>query len=277
MRTSRFWLSFLLSGLLLFVLPSAGKATDIWDQASPPDDAAADTRNVLIPGDPAQTHDVEAKAGPTADEDWFRVAVVAGHSYEVRVGARQDPDTCIDFFGANFQVLESDGVTQITTGVDYPGTGAISSYRATFTAPSNQRAFVRIVGDTTCTASSTYTIQLFDTTLVNPLWSTFNIFETFYRIQNVSNITVNVTLQLINDPSFGGAVVASDTFSLAAGTTAPTRNTGPTDLNLADNQAGQAIISHDGPPGAIQVDGFLRGVSGGILVVLPIKVTSANP
>jgi len=55
--------------LALILLLAAGNlsATDVWDQASPTDDTPGNTRNVLIPGDPAQRHDVEAKAGPTAE------------------------------------------------------------------------------------------------------------------------------------------------------------------------------------------------------------------
>lgn len=258
---------FLLASLLLLSPGASLRATDVWDQASPADDTAANTRNVLVPGDPPQRHDVQAKAGPTADQDWFRLVVVAGHSYEVRVGARQD--SCFDFFGNNFQVLGSDGVTLLTTGVDYPGTGVVSSFRATFVAPSNQNVFVQLVGSNPCTATSEYTIQVFDTTLVNPLWSTFGGFETFYRFQNVTNTTISVTLTLIND---AGTVVASTTFTVNAGRTVPTRNTGPTDLNLADNQAGQALITHDGPAGGIQVDGFLGLFTGGQSIVLPIKI-----
>jgi hypothetical protein len=95
----------------------------------------------------------------------------------------------------------------------------------------------------------------------------------FYRFQNTTNEEVNLTLTLVND---GATTVASVTLAVPAGATAPTRHTGLSDLNVPDNQAGQAIITHDGPPGAIQVDGFLRAVSGSTLVILPIKITAAR-
>jgi hypothetical protein len=118
-----------------------------------------------------------------------------------------------------------------------------------------------------------YTVSVSETTLYSPLWSTFGGFETFYRFQNTTNASCEVNLRLVND---AGTQVAGSTFSIPANRTAPTRNTGPGDLNIADSQAGQAIITHDCPPGAIQVDGFLGNFGVFPPVVLPIKIVAAR-
>ena len=112
-----------------------------------------------------------------------------------------------------------------------------------------------------------------ETTLTSPLFTTFSGFQTFYRFNNPTNQAVSVTLKLIDDTN---AVVGNTTFTVAANSTAPTRNTGPTDLNLAPNTAGQAIITHDGNPGAIQVDGFSGNFSISPPSVIPIKIVAAR-
>lgn len=268
-------------GLVASVLLTAttALATDVWDQASTPDDSAANTRNVLIPGDPPQRHDVQTKAGPTADQDWYRLVVVQGHSYEVRVGARQS--ACFDFGAApggnaNFQVMQSNGTTLITTGTDFPGTGAISSFRATFVAPTSENAFVGLVGlpaagPPSCGADSEYTIEAFDTTLVSPFFSTFSGFETFYRILNTSSVAISGTLTLFDA---SGNVLVTTNVDIPAGGSSPTIFTGPTaqgGLNVADDKAGPARFTHNGPPGGILIDGFLGNFSVNPPVVLPIK------
>ena len=77
-------------------------------------------------------------------------------------------------------------------------------------------------------------------------------------------------------PTDAGTIVVNDTFTVAANSTAPTRNTGPSDYNVPDNTAGQAIITYDGTPGAIQVDGFSGNFSVNPPIVLPIKIVPAR-
>jgi hypothetical protein len=123
------------------------------------------------------------------------------------------------------------------------------------------------------TTPQDFRVRVVETTLTSPLFTTFNGFETFYRFNNPTNQNVSVTLTLIDD---SGVQVASTTFTVNANSTAATRNTGPTDLNLADNTAGQAYITYDGLPGAIQVDGFSGNFSVNPPIVLPIKIVPAR-
>lgn len=269
MPSKKVWACFWLVGFLLLLPTGYSYAVDPWDTPATTDDTAANTKNVLIPGDPPQRHDAEAKAGPTADQDWYRLTVVAGHSYEVRVGARQD--SCMDFVGANFQVFQSDATTLITTGVDYPGTGAISSYRAIFIAPSNNNVFVQLMGGTTCTATSSYTIQVFDTTLLSPRWSTFGGFYTSWGFENTTSAPILGTLTVVTS---SGTVVANTTFTIQPGRVV-FRDTRPTDLNFAPNQAGNVIFSHNGPVGGIVADGFMSNEGGAVFVTIPVKFERA--
>ncbi|MGH9777829.1 MAG: hypothetical protein ACRD5I_05405 [Candidatus Acidiferrales bacterium] len=260
----------ILLGLALILLLAAGNllATDVWDQASPNDDTPGNTRNVLIPGDPPQRHDVQFKAGPVADQDWYRLVVAAGHSYEVRVGGRQED--CFDFVGPNFRVLDV-GLEELTTGFDYPGADAVqTATRATFVAPTTQVVYVQLVGDASCTATSEYSIQLFDTTLLSPFFSTAGGFESFYRMLNTTNATIVGDLTFFNS---AGAVLATVEVTIPAGGSSPTFNTGPSSFNIADGQAGPVRFTHDGPPGGILIDAF-AGIFGATTAVLPLKFQS---
>ncbi len=241
---------FLVELILLVLSSGAASATDIWDQPSTKDDTSANTRNVLFPGD-IQRHDVQAKAGPIADQDWYRLVAVEGHSYEVRVGARQD--TCFDFVGNKFEILESDATTQRTTGVDIVGSGQISSYRAVFIAPTSDTIFVHLTGETTCTATSEYTIQLFETTLFGPLYFIASDFDTFITLQNTTAQTVSVTLTLVDVGNtvsfvFNSSVAPNGDTVLAARSVIGCTTTCPSTL-------GSIRISHDKEFGAL--NGFV--------------------
>lgn len=255
--------------LALILLLAAGNlsATDVWDQASPTDDTPGNTRNVLIPGDPAQRHDVEAKAGPTADQDWYRLVVVAGHSYEVRVGGRQED--CFDLSGPNFRVLQSDGTTEITTGFDYPGTGIISTWRATFTAPTNENVFVQLIGNSACGAASEYTIQFFDTTILNPGWSTGGGFNTFYSLQNTTNFSISMTMTLFN---LAGTQVGTMNFMVSPGQLVATNTQA---LGVAVGQAGTTRITHTGPPEGILCDAAIANFGTSPAAIIPSKCQRA--
>jgi hypothetical protein len=210
-----------------------------------------------------------------------------GRSYSVEITPDREP---FDGLSANIRLLRfgdlcpsgSSSLTLRDTRLMAPrlvqlsaqtGGGARWSFTYPGTGPGGPSDFVWIVIENTSVTDRQYTYSVSETTLYNPLWSTFGGFETFYRIQNTTNEDINVTLTLVND---GGTAVANTTLAVPAGATAPTRNTGPSGLNVPDNQAGQAILTHDGPPGAIQADGFLGNFSVFPPVVLPIKITTAR-
>jgi hypothetical protein len=116
-----------------------------------------------------------------------------------------------------------------------------------------------------------FRVRVEETTQFNPFWSTSSGFETYYAIQNTTNDDCSVTLDLrtqANGTPAGGA--SSATFTLAANTST-TRHTGAGDLNLANSQVGQATVTHDCPPGAIQVDAYASTKLG---KTMSLKVTT---
>jgi hypothetical protein len=118
-----------------------------------------------------------------------------------------------------------------------------------------------------------FRVRVEETTQFNPLWSTSGGFETFYTLYNTTNDGCSVTLDLrtqTNGAPAGGTSTA--TFTLAANNSV-TRNSGPGDLNIGNSQSGHATITHDCPPGAIQVDAYLSTKLG---KVLPLKVGPAR-
>lgn len=192
-----------------------------------------------------------------------------GRSYSVEFkntngAAFPTPGTLTVFSDSCTTVL----TTRTTTGID--PSAEFATERVSFIPTTIQTRFRLVNGGA---SAVNYSFSASETTLFNPLWSTFGGFETFYRFQNTTNSSCSVTLTLKND---AGTTVATATIAISAGSTAPTRNTGPTDLVVADNQAGQGLIVHDCPPGAIQADGFLGNFTGGQNVVLPIKIVAAR-
>ncbi len=253
---------FLAVAMLLFVTANWVLAIDNWDASAPDDDTSANTRNVLVPGDSPQRHDVQAVSA-VPDQDWFRLVVIGGHSYEVRVGGRQD--SCFDFVGNNFQVLQSDASTLITTGVDVLGASQISSYRATFIPITDDVVFVHLTGAASCTATAEYTIQVFDTTLFGAPYFTAFDFDTFITIQNTTNTNISATLKFIDLINPAATFTAGVTVPMNRSTVVSTRVTVP----VASSTQGAVIISHNGPAGALKALGVASsGTSGQIFQVI---------
>jgi len=114
-----------------------------------------------------------------------------------------------------------------------------------------------------------YTFSVADTTMYSPRWSTYLGFHTSWGINNTTNSTCNVTLNIRNtaDVAVGGSPV---TFPVAAGAIV-FRVTGASDLNVGTDQAGKVTLTHDCPPAAIQVDAFMVNDTAVPLVALPVK------
>lgn len=211
---------------------------------------------------------------------WFTFQGRANHSYSIDVYVTDQTGqpngltilNTTDACGAA-STLTTQATTTTLPSLSQFGDGSVG-FRRTFIAPNSGEYRVN-VDHSIDSASHPTIISVSETTLFNPLWSTFSNFETFYRIQNTVNSTCNVKLTLRNDAN---AVVATTVQSVQAGRTLATINTGPgpfPGLGVANNQAGGATIAHDCPPGGVQVDGFL-GIFTGTPIVLPIKIVPAR-
>ncbi len=225
---------------------------------------------------------VDGRLGNNAGDNivWFRFTTLPGVSYSIEAHMPVQPASATPTVDV-FNVGDVDLLVQCSTGpstVTTRNTTAIAplirhnGMRVSVTGTGND-LFVRV----TAFLGQVLSMQLSETTLYNPLWSTFGGFETFYRFQNSTNSACNATLRMVND---AGTEVANTTIPMMANSTAPTIFTGPMapggGLGLADNQAGQAVITHNCPPGAIQVDGFTGRFDLAAPVVLPIKIEAAR-
>jgi len=221
------------------------------------------------------------------DQDrWFRFFAKANRSYTVISENLEPTDEQSSVQGSGlFSTCTSGmvGGTLTSTSLDAtepvsfiaPGGPTLGSLKIGFKAASDTHVFFRARSPGSGTVGS-FRVRVEETTLFSPLWSTFGGFETFYRFQNSTNSSCNVTLRMVND---AGTQVANSSFPIPANSTVPTVFTGPMaqgGLNLANDQAGQAVITHDCPPGAIQVDGFTGRFDLAAPVVLPIKVLTAR-
>lgn len=270
MKTKAIVVSFVCLLAVLF-LPGIGRAQS----------TNCDNKTALIPDGQVQFL-LFGGAGAT---NWFKFVGRVDRSYSLEVWDEFNPDSSIPSpavfaegdIGPNaggcvaVNPLSLGNFDQTAPSVDTPF-GTFAGRRRTFTIATNTSFGVRIGPFATGTS---YAVALHETTLYNPLWSTFGGFETFYKFYNTSNSSCTVTLRLRNDADAAVAGGSPAAFAISANQTSATRTTGPTDMNVANDQAGHAFITHNCPPGAIQVDGFLA-FFGTTTSVLPIKILGAR-
>jgi len=108
-----------------------------------------------------------------------------------------------------------------------------------------------------------YTISLSETTLFSPRWSTYGDYTTGWGFHNTTNATISGTLKVYTT---AGTQVGNATFDIPSERVAFKRTT---DFAIAANQSGNAMLTHNGPPGAIQADGYMISPDGSVIV--PVK------
>ncbi len=237
------------------------------------DNTVCDNAILLVPdGSPH-----EGNFTAPAQLRWFRFVARANRSYVIMtenlsptdIQPQLDMLSPFDACGGT-QIGGTPTANQVPDSVSIGG--AVGSFRRAVLVGSDMNLFFALGFG----ASGAFRVRIEETTLFNPLWSTFGGFETFYRFQNTTNTSCNVGLRLVND---AGMQVASTTLPIPANSTAPTVFTGPAGqggLNVGNDQAGGAIITHDCPPGAIQVDGFTGRFDLAAPAVLPIRIQTAR-
>jgi len=140
------------------------------------------------------------------------------------------------------------------------GTG----FRQTLTVTNKiGNGFISIVVQNTDTNPHTYSFSVTDTTMYSPRWSTWSGFYTSYGLTNTTNGAIAVNLKFVTT---SGSTAATFSSTIAAGQNVfvDTRV-----LSVGANQAGQAILMHNGPPGAILADGFIQNPNTG--TIQPVK------
>jgi uncharacterized repeat protein (TIGR01451 family) len=176
---------------------------------------------------------------------WYLASLREGSSYSVEAAnpLGTGVPTVTVFSGADACSGASSVVVLNTTGTD---ARAGASSRSSFTATGpDTRYRIRVVNSTGSTLS--YSMQVGETALFSPAWSTGGTSETYYSFQNTTNATVTGTLTLRDS---AGLVLDTQFLSIAAGQAGAT-NTSAGAMNVPRNRTGTAEFSHNGPPGAI--------------------------
>jgi hypothetical protein len=206
---------------------------------------------------------------------WFTFEAKADRSYVINVENMLPTDiqTLVAFGG-----LASD-----CAGTTLLGTGAIMTKRwqaepvnGTPTTGGDRWGMITAV-DTTINipvlagvVGGSFQFRVEETTQINTFFSTFSGFNTFYRLSNTTGATINIKIRMVND---AGTLVKVTVFGLVGNRSAQTLNTTATGvLAIPANTAGFATFTHDGPVGALALDGFLMQGT----VVLPIKILDAR-
>ena len=214
----------------------------------------------------------------TGQERWFRFPVIGGRSYSVWTTFPSDanneatggiPDTILNLFinscsASAFAINDDDFSREPVV----PFRGSRVSFRSTEEAGVAAGSFsflnIRVTGFGGV-FNFRFNLHIVETTLFSPRWSTFGGFETSWGFQNTSNATITATLTVLRND---GSVEATTSFTIPPRGVA-FQGTRPSDLNIADNRAGTAVLTHNGPPGGIQADGFMVSPDG--LTGFPVK------
>jgi hypothetical protein len=245
------------------------------------DNSVCENATLLVPDGSAQTGDLPVPGGPK----WFRFGAKADRSYAIMLENLTSPDQQ-PALGVTFitdacggPLLPSNDTSSLYEPVTYdvtpPGVGAAG--RA-LKSPGNVTVFFQVSNIfLTIENTSQFRVRVQETTQFNPLWSTAGGFETVYRLYNTtttSAVHCSVTLDLRKDDNSPAAGASSSVTFTLAGNHSVTRTTGAGGMGVLPGQTGHAIVTHDCPPGAIQVDAYMSALGG--LRILPLKVTTAR-
>src|SRR6266536_374496 len=249
-------------GTCLLVSMAAGSCAD---------NSQCANANLLVPDGSTQTGDL-----PSGTR-WFRVVAKAGRSYAVMLENLTSPDqqgevgvTSVSSDCSGTLVAFND-TADFFEPVSYDSNAGVGAARVAFKSTANQTLFFPVIQLNTSNGAQ-FRIRVEETTLVSPLWSTAAGAETVYRLYNTTtnNGSCSVTLDLRRDdnsPGLGGS--SAVTFSLGSNRSV-TRQTGASDMNLAPGQTGHATVSHDCPPGAVQVEAYVSAAGGTRLLPLTV-------
>jgi len=225
--------------------------TDYWDLATDPDNGIG-TDNELSHG-VEQLHDLEASAGPVADQDWYAVVTNYRASYEAMIDSMSGD---LDLFAPpeNFQRLAVDGTTVLQTSEQaIIGTplGSINRALRWQMDGTNDNQFLRVQSaacGTSCGPEDRYRISFYETTIAVPRFNNAGSQITVLIIQNATawGRPINGTAYFWTTD---GTLFALQTFSLFPGYSALVLNSS----TIAPGVSGTITIAHDGGYGGLAV------------------------
>jgi len=239
------WMRWTLSVAVCVVALAAVPYADVWD-VNGDNDNSSGTDNELVHGT-SQVHDLGALAGPTADEDWYRVGIKRQSSFEVVV------DSTSGDIGFNLNLLQRvdaagsqiQNSVSITPGLDYS-----HSLRWANTTAGTSNEFVRVgPGNcgTACGADDVYHIRSMETTISIARFNNAGSQVTVLLSQNMSEVPINATYYYW---STAGALLQTGTLSLGA-KALNVFNT--TSFPALQGVGGSITIAHDGSYGSLNV------------------------
>ena len=208
-----------------------------------------------------------------AATNFYFIRVLQGHSYSVEAvnnfTAFQGSDLVLGLLtggcGATTQTFTD------VTGID-PSLLGSNGARMSFVASSSTALNVSVNNPNG--SGIQYTINVTDTTLQNPRWSTFSSFITQYAFRNTTSSTISATLVVTT--TLGGVVAPvtlaftvpanSEVFKIVAASGG--------DANVTANHAGFATLSYVGPAGSIKADAYFINPSATVIVPNPFEARS---
>ena len=237
------WLSLALG--LALVGARTASAHDYWDLSTLSDDGPADTTNDLFHGT-SQQHDLQAAAGPVADEDWYIAGNYAQASYEAVIDGTGG-DVSPGGPPLSFDRIASDGVTVLQSSE--PANIGLQAHSRSLRWQSSSTASVqwlrvRDAGCTTsCGSEDQYHIGFYETTVSVPRFNNASGQVTVLIIQNSTGWANRPIAGTIYFWNTAGTLLGSSPFILAAkaslvlntGTVAGVAGTG-----------GTITVAHDG-------------------------------
>jgi hypothetical protein len=196
--------------------------------------------------------------------NWYEFSGSAGHSYSVEV--RQDYDdintdlTVSVLSGA----CPGSAVTVNSTVTSEPALPA-NSFRGSFTAGASG-TFVVSVANSNASTGRYISVSVSDTTQYNVRWSTYGTFITQWGFQNTTGQPITATL--VAFPTLPAAASHTITFTVPANTQLfkIIGASASDDINEGVNEAGFAVLTHNGPPGGLLTDAFFINSAATVIV-----------
>jgi hypothetical protein len=179
---------------------------DVWDTEVLNDDSWA-THNELVHGS-NQLHDLAARPGPLADQDWFTISSKPWASYEVTIDA-----TSGDIGAPVVELRTSDGATLISSAVPV-GNGFSYSLRwqnDTSAAVSHRVKVMSGACSTNCGADDVYHIRAYESSYGIARFNNTGSQVTVLQVQNSATYNISGTVYFWADT---GTQIASYPFTL---------------------------------------------------------------
>lgn len=207
---------------------------------------------------------------------WYRFDTKANRSYSVEVRQDYDDDNT-DF---TTSIIASDCTTVVSatndTSTNEPLPAANTLRRSFDTAAGGLAPgtyYIKVVN--AATGGHYVSVSVSDTSMFGPQWTTFGGYITSWSFYNTTSATIHAKL-VLKDYLTGNVISTVAANSSSAGGVDAGILPGKTaflytfsaGIAVPNNNAGNATLVHDGPPGAIVAGSFTQSPGG---VLLPVK------